>query len=157
MEPPVAVRLTVPVVVMGAVELMLRPAVRLMAAARLALPRAVAWLRSAVVPAAEKVWLPLRPVRRALLASVRLPAVAAMVALLILVVESPPAIDTVPPVMLKPPLPLAPVVIRSAPEPMEIAPLVLRLREGTRSTNLLAFWPMVMAPVAERPRAAPVA
>ena len=78
MLPPVAVRVTFPLVVMGAVELMLRPAVRLMAAARLALPRAVAWLRSELVPAAEKDWLPLRPVRRALLASERLPAVAAI-------------------------------------------------------------------------------
>ena len=157
MEPPVAVRLTAPVVVMGAVEVMLRPAARLMAAARLALPRAVAWVRSEVVPAAEKVWLPLRPVSRAVLARVRLPAVAATVVLLMLVVVRPPAIETALPLMLMVPLPLAPVVVISAPEPMEMAPLVLRLREGTWSTNLLALWPMVMAPVAVRLRAALVA
>ena len=157
MFPALAVRLRFPLVVIAAVELMLRPAERLMAAARLALPRAVAWMRSELVPAAEKVWLPLRPVRRALLARVRLPAVAAMVVPLMLFVVRPPAIDTVLPLMLMVPLLLAPVVVISAPEPMLIAPLVLRLREGTLSTNLLVFWPMVIAPVAERPRAAPVA
>ena len=92
-------------------------------------------MRSELAPAAEKVWAPLRPVSRAVLARLRDLAVEVIVVLLMLVVVSPPPIDTLLPLMLKLPLPAAPVVMRSAPEPMLIAPLVLRLSEGTLSTN----------------------
>ena len=80
-----------------------------------------------------------------------------MMVLLMLVVVRPPAIETALPLMLMVPLPLAPVVVISAPEPMEMAPLVLRLREGTLRTNLLEPWPILMVPAAPRVRAAPVA
>ena len=80
-----------------------------------------------------------------------------MVVLLMLVVVRPPAIETVLPLMLRVPLPVAPVAVISAPEPMEMAAPVLRVSEGTRRTNLLVFRPMEMAPVAVRLRAALVA
>ena len=81
MLPAVALKLTAPLVVMGALEKMERPALRLMAPAKLSFPRATAWIRSELVPRAARLMEPLRPASLALEARVRLPEVAVMVVL----------------------------------------------------------------------------